>query len=116
MTTAQWDRVKKLFHEALEKPVGERAAYVAAIAGDDDTVQTEVMSLLASHNEAFLETPAAALPGALPDALSVRCVNGEQRCSGPRDDQIRVSAGAMIPTHVIRDQIGRGPTVSESAI
>ncbi|MCA1562813.1 MAG: hypothetical protein LC804_21935 [Acidobacteria bacterium] len=57
-TTAQCDRVRTLFHEALDRPPGERAD-VLANACDDVGLLREVESLLAAGTAAagFLETP-----------------------------------------------------------
>ena len=48
MTDDRWLRVKALFQAAVERPPGERAAFVAAEAGDDAQLRAEVESLLAA--------------------------------------------------------------------
>src|SRR5436190_16085216 len=48
MTDQRWGRAKALFQAAVEKPPPERAAFVAAQAGDDDELRREVEALLAS--------------------------------------------------------------------
>src|SRR5580765_6194780 len=64
MTADEWTRIKAAVAGALERPVEDRAAYVAAACGGDAAMRREVESLLASHRDAdaFLETPAR-LPG-----------------------------------------------------
>jgi hypothetical protein len=64
MTTAQWDRVRALFHDALDRPPGERAAFLASACGGDPELLGEVESLLAAGTAAsgFLETPVHRLP------------------------------------------------------
>ena len=60
MTTgADWDRVKQLFHEALDVSPDARLAFVQARASDAQVLQ-EVMSLLQAYPsaEGFLSTPA----------------------------------------------------------
>ena len=60
MTTgADWDRVKQLFHEALDESPDARLAFVQARASDAQVLQ-EVMSLLQAYPsaEGFLSTPA----------------------------------------------------------
>jgi serine/threonine-protein kinase len=47
---AQWLRVKALFEAAVERPAGERHAFVAAAAGEDDALRGEVASLLTSDD------------------------------------------------------------------
>jgi Tol biopolymer transport system component len=48
MTDQRWRQTKALFQTALERPPAERAAFVAAQAGDDDELRREVEALLAS--------------------------------------------------------------------
>lgn len=48
MTDTRWQRVKALFQAAVERPVAERAAFVAGAAGDDEELRAEVQSLLDS--------------------------------------------------------------------
>jgi serine/threonine protein kinase len=59
----QWDRIGALFDTALAHPPAERAALVAA-SPEPDEIKAEVLSLLASHDDAgdFLETPASEPP------------------------------------------------------
>jgi hypothetical protein len=48
MTDQRWQRIKVLFQAAVERPSAERAAFVAAAAGDDDELRREVEALLES--------------------------------------------------------------------
>jgi len=48
MTDQRWRQTKALFQAALERPPAERAAFVAAQAGDNDELRCEVEALLAS--------------------------------------------------------------------
>ena len=59
----QWNRVKTLFLEALERPPSERSAFLTQVSGDDERIRQEVESLLASEEAAgnLCEIPAAAL-------------------------------------------------------
>jgi serine/threonine protein kinase len=58
-----WDRVGALFEAAVAVPAAEREAFVKS-AGVSEDVRKEVLSLLASHEDAtdFLEKPATELP------------------------------------------------------
>src|SRR5678815_4861308 len=60
-----WTRIKAIFVEALELPESERRGYVARACGGDDSLRSEIESLLASEKAAadFIETPAARLIG-----------------------------------------------------
>ncbi len=62
---ARWARVKAVVLDALDRPEGERAAFIESVTGDDPVLRAEVESLLASDRAAgsFCETPAAAVLG-----------------------------------------------------
>jgi len=71
MTPERWQRVKELFHDALERPADERAAFLAEACGDDAEARAALERLLDAHARAddFLETPAvgtAVEPSRLP--------------------------------------------------
>jgi eukaryotic-like serine/threonine-protein kinase len=46
MEPARWERVKALFHSALDRPPGERAAFLEHACPDDPELLREVESLL----------------------------------------------------------------------
>ena len=56
MTGDRWARVKALFQLAVERPIEEREAFLAAATGDDEALRREVESLLTSDtsDESFL--------------------------------------------------------------
>lgn len=62
MTPDRYQRVKAVFHSALELAPEQREAFLAENCADDETLSNEVRSLLSAHDEAesFIETPAAA--------------------------------------------------------
>ena len=51
MEEAAWQRVKEVFHEAVEYHGQERDALVRTECGDDPGVFNEVSELLASHEK-----------------------------------------------------------------
>jgi len=60
LNSKRWEKLDELFHAALERGAGERAAYVAEVCGGDDELRQELESMLA-HNElanSFIESPA----------------------------------------------------------
>lgn len=72
MEAETWERVRQLFHRALELPAGERPAFLAAECGDgEEALRGEVLALLAAAEQAgdFLESPAAE---ALPEIEALR--------------------------------------------
>jgi TolB-like protein/Tfp pilus assembly protein PilF len=60
MTPERWQKVEQLYHAALEREEGRRAAYVYEVCAGDEALRREVESLLAQESQAeqFLETPA----------------------------------------------------------
>jgi len=58
--TSDWERVRILFHEALGRPLEDRAAFLERECAGDGDLCREVESLLAAESAAgqFLETPA----------------------------------------------------------
>lgn len=60
MTPEKWERVKAVFHSALDLPESERASFIASECGDDAAMLVEVNSLFESHveSEELFESPA----------------------------------------------------------
>ena len=71
MSASHWQQVEELFARALELPLEERAAYVAA-AASDRTISSEVQSLLQAHEgRGPLDSIADQLQGLRPAAAAV---------------------------------------------
>lgn len=98
MEAERWRRVNQLFHDALERPAGERDAYLKEACGDDDALRREVWSLLHSHADAdeFIERPAYVIA----DSLLV----GDETPSNPPESLI----GETIGPYAIRAMLGSG--------
>ena len=60
MSSARWQRMNELFHDALAIPGEEREAFVAHACGDDPAMADELAQLLAAHarEEGVMEGPA----------------------------------------------------------
>jgi hypothetical protein len=60
MEADRWRRVEQLYHSALKVAATERATFLQPQCKDDDTLLSEVESLLACDNAAqgFIEAPA----------------------------------------------------------
>ena len=65
---ARFERLEALFHEALPRSPGERAALLETACRDDPTLRSEVERLLAAHDRAggFIQVPAATLAAVAP--------------------------------------------------
>ena len=58
MTPERWQRIKELFHAALERQPDERKSFLTERCAGDTALQAEVASLLEGHrDDAFLEQP-----------------------------------------------------------
>ncbi len=55
MDAARWERIQRLFHEALERPAEARRAFLDASAADDPALVGEVLRMLAA--DAGVATP-----------------------------------------------------------
>src|SRR5664279_5382376 len=59
MDPDRWQRVKAVYHSALDRDPGERAAFLEHTGRDDREMLSEVESLLAqASGDSFLERPA----------------------------------------------------------
>ena len=60
MESKRWAEIERLYHEALERGPGERAAFLDGACGGDEDLRQEVQSLLGYEEGAgtFLERPA----------------------------------------------------------
>jgi serine/threonine protein kinase len=60
MTPERWREIERLYHLALERDAGARAAFLTDACGGDAALRREVESLLDCHGEAgdFIERPA----------------------------------------------------------
>ncbi len=71
MQTEQWERVKELFHRALERSAEDRRALLDEACGGDAGLRAEIESLLASADEpdAFLDRTGSMNPVGLPETI-----------------------------------------------
>jgi serine/threonine protein kinase len=67
MTPEQWQKVKEIFHSALECETGQRRIFLDRACADDQELRAEVETLLAEEAGlgSFIEAPAAEVPSNL---------------------------------------------------
>ena len=107
MTDERWPRVKALFQAAVERPIEERDAFLAAATGDDEALRREVESLLISDasDVSFLDVLPFASESVLADPLAFPRASMEHTLShavltpglrvGPYEIITPLGAGAM---------------------
>ena len=101
----QWNRVKEVFHAALEREPRERAVYLQMACGEDAALQAEVESLLVAHDQAgsFAARPAiVSLHAANPIATEDRLLQSGERL-GPFEIRSFLAAGGMGEVYLARD-------------
>jgi len=97
MDTDRWQRISRLYHEALERPVDERRAFLDVGCSGDEALRGEVESLLANEASAQAFLVAAAV-----EVMADRLVqNSEILLAG-------LKPGVTLGTYQIERQLGRG--------
>src|SRR5438105_4341513 len=88
MSNARWDRIKDLYHAALERPASARAEFLRDVCDGDGGLLDEVQSLLDQpvSEEQFLESGV----------------------SDPEDDRLSVQTGQRLGVYQVQALIGRG--------
>ncbi len=86
MTPDRWRQISQIYHDALARDAGDRAAFLREACAGDDALCQEVASLLAneSHAAGFPSKPAFAVAG---------IVTHTGRCIGVYQIQTLLGAG-----------------------
>jgi serine/threonine protein kinase/Tol biopolymer transport system component len=81
----RWQRVKELFQAAVERPAGERDAFLDAAVGDDDALRREVESLLNSDaaDDSFVDRFPFAAKGVIANSPLISLASTAQSESQP---------------------------------
>jgi serine/threonine protein kinase/Tfp pilus assembly protein PilF len=93
MTPERWKQIDQIFHDALQRPPGDRAAFIAESCGDEECLRQEVVSLLAAHDQAasFIEVPA-----------------GDAAADFLADHNARLTSGTILNRYKILNLLGKG--------
>jgi hypothetical protein len=112
MTPDKWERIRAVFHEALERPPVERSAFLDLIPDGED-IRREVASLIAMHPhaEAFLNISAIEGLGAAETSCPMPALTPGTRL-GPFEILAPLGAGGMGEVHRARDtRLDRGVAI-----
>ena len=90
MSGQPWKRMWEIFHQALEKPPGERDAFLREACAGDDELRREVEELLDSHEQSH-------------GPLDV--TTGTKGNDDPSSDPL---LGEKIGSYLVREVIGKG--------
>src|SRR5262249_1381195 len=93
MLVESWEKIEQIFHDALQRQLSERAAFIVESCGNDERLRQEVESLLASHEQAasFIEVPA-----------------GDAAAEFLAEHNTRLTPGTMLNRYKILDLLGKG--------
>jgi len=78
MTPERYQQIEQLCHQAMERPTGERGAFLEAACAGDEALRRQVESLLPAYEQpgSFLEMP--------PSDVAAEMLRSEQTQSAPR--------------------------------
>jgi serine/threonine protein kinase/Tol biopolymer transport system component len=108
MTPERWRHIERLYHAALERDTGERAAFLAEACDGDEALRGEVESLIRcdTRAERFIESPALEVAAQLCAEDRVQSMTGHQ--IGPYQILSFLGAGGMGEVHLALDtRLGR---------
>jgi len=100
--TGRWHEIDPIFAQALERPVGERRAFLDEACAGDAELRREVERLLtaAESSVTFLERPAGELMGLSPGGLSL--------AGGAAEDEGDLPGQALLGPYRLLRRIGGG--------
>ncbi len=112
MTPERWKRTEELYHAALARPPGGRAAFLAEACPDDESLRRDVESLLveSESNDGFLEEPPLTMSGHPPTPLIATTMAGASL--GGYQLQALLGAGGMGEVYRAHDpKLGRNVAI-----
>jgi serine/threonine-protein kinase len=79
LTPQRWQQIEELLQAALERKAEERNHFLASVCGEDNTLRSEVESLIKAHEKAgdFIESPALEVAAKAMAAAQMQSLSGE---------------------------------------
>ena len=111
MNPERFERVREVYHAVLDRPSGERAAFLEQACSGDAALRDEIQSLLAAGEEAgsFLAVPETALET---QPLGTTGANLSGRVLGSYEVVAPLGAGGMGEVYLARDsRLGRSVAI-----
>src|SRR2546421_11478033 len=104
MKPERWQKVKEIFHAALDRPPADRSAFVLEACGVDEALRKEVESLISSdgRGQAFLNSPAYEVAAGMLVDDKARLKPG--RMIGPFEIISFISRGGMGEVYLAQDR------------
>jgi serine/threonine protein kinase/Tol biopolymer transport system component len=104
MKPERWQKVKEIFHAALDRPPADRSAFVLDACGGDEALRKEVESLISSdgHGQDFLNSPAYEVAAGMLVDDKARLKQG--RMIGPFEIVSFISRGGMGEVYLAQDR------------
>lgn len=106
ITRERWERIKSIFEAALERPAHDRSSFVSEACAEDESLRSEVESLLAGHDQAgsFMDAPAfAAISTDWADGLHERTFQAGNIVSGRFEILRFIAEGGMGEVYAAKD-------------
>src|SRR5262245_44619885 len=103
MKSEEWSRIEALFHDALERPESEQAAFLDSECGSDTTIREQVQSLITRAARGDVSFHQGVQQAAADAFHELRQKEMSGRRVGPYEVRTLLGAGGMGEVYLARD-------------